>query len=230
MGQAELPAFVNKLRGQSELYLTDGGVLENLGVKRLLASGTFGAKNIVISDAGVADSAWAPSLWQQLMSFAAFAFTRQTLARLLVMMNNKQSKTMRQYLLRSTGAVPESHAQRRLWFVRIDQDWERFFRGVPETMLIGLAGGDTYPDANATGQQVAEFLESKGIDLGKARSVYEQDRDCGKRANAVETSFAGLTTSDIEALEQHARWQVHACRAVYGELPEREPIVEHSEA
>lgn len=38
----------------SRLYLTDGGVLENLGVERLLASSRFAAKRIIVSDAGLA--------------------------------------------------------------------------------------------------------------------------------------------------------------------------------
>lgn len=57
------------------------------------------------------------------------------------------------------------------------------------------------------------------------------DPASAERANAVGTNFTGLSGPDIDALERHAMWQVHACRAVYGPiLPAASPPDEEGHA
>ncbi len=213
LNQNELLPFEGRLAGQTELSLTDGGVLENLGVERLLASQTFKADDIICCDAGVADSTWAPSLWQLLVSTGAFALSRQTLARLLTMMNDKQNKTMRQFLMREMGVIRPRPDPRGLWMVRIDQTWKDFFEGISEGFRRGLAGGAPFPAQTASADEVVEFLEKHGKDLGRARAHF-QPKD-NESANSVGTSFTGLSQADIDALERHAAWQIHACHAVF---------------
>jgi predicted acylesterase/phospholipase RssA len=213
---SELLKLTGSLQGHSRLFLTDGGVLENLGVERLLASRRFAAKKIIVSDAGVAEASWAPSLTQRLTSVAAYALTRETLSRLLNVMNTKQNKTMRQLLFQRLAVSGQASQQRQLWFVRIDQTWDSFFRGISESHRKAIAVGGGYPDRDASGAQVVEYLERHGIDRSIARQRY--DEESARRANSVETNFTGLSASDLDALERHAMWQVQACRAVYGPM------------
>ena len=217
LGAEELPALQGALQGQRQLLLTDGGVLDNLGVERLLSGGRFATRHIIVSDAGVAETAWAPSLVQSLLSFGAFALARKTLSRLLAVMNDKQNRTMRQLALRRVGALEEPHQERRLWFVRIDQTWEAFFGGVPHSRLRAVARtGAELPRKGAPAADVVTFLEAQGIDLSRARAHY--DEADGVHANGVTTNFTGLKPTDLVALEKHAMWQVHACHAVYGDI------------
>lgn len=213
---SELPELSGRLQGNAKLHLTDGGILENLGVERLLASGRFHADDIIASDAGVADASWAPGWKQSLTSFGAFALSRQILARLLTVMNDKQSKTMRQLLLRRLVALGEAPAERRLWFVRIDQTWDRFFEGISPARRVEFARGGAWPTADAKAPEVIAFLEKQGVDLAPARAHWQAGDS--ERANQVTTNFTGLSEDDLAALDRHARWQVHACRAVYGDI------------
>ena len=214
---SELPRFTGPLATHQELHLTDGGILENLGVERLLASGRFGTKHIIVSDAGVAESAWAPGFIESLTSFGAYALTRRTLARLLSVMNDKQNRNMRQLTMRRVGALLEPHEDRRLWFVRVDQTWEAFFEGIPRTTLSALVPGQPPPRADAKAAEVVSLLEANGIDLANAKNNYSPGD--GVHANRVGTNFTGLSREDIQACERHAMWQVHACHAVYGGIP-----------
>jgi predicted acylesterase/phospholipase RssA len=214
---SELPPFHGRLSGHTRLHLTDGGVLENLGVERLLGGGRFAAEHIIASDAGVGDTAWKPSLLQNLASFGAFALSRSTLSRLLAVMNDKQSKTMRQYLLHDLGAVAPPRFGRTLWFVRIDQTWEHFFTGISEPRRKELARGAAYPAIDAPADEVTAFLEQRGVDLARAKAYFLPDDSA--RCNAIVTNFTGLKATELDALERHARWQIHACRAVYGDIP-----------
>lgn len=54
--------LTGSLTGATKMAVTDGGVLENLGVQTLLASERFGTWDMVVSDAGVRDEPWRPRL------------------------------------------------------------------------------------------------------------------------------------------------------------------------
>jgi len=131
-------------------------------------------------------------------------------------MNDKQNKTMRQLVLRRVGALVEVREGRRLWFVRIDQTWDAFLEGVPEAQLRAIAEGGEIPKKGSSAREIGAFFERRNIDLEKARQYWDPVR--AKHANGVGTSFTGLSDVDLEALELHAKWQVHACRAIYGPI------------
>ena len=80
------------------LVLTDGGVLENLGVQLLQRSRTYGCRQIVVSDAEVRGLSWRRSWASHFLSFGAYALT-DTLKQLLVVMNGKQNRSMRQLVV-----------------------------------------------------------------------------------------------------------------------------------
>lgn len=213
-----LPPLSGSIRGHRQIVLTDGGVLENLGVQTLLRSRRFGTRHIIVSDAGTAEKAWEPSLVGRVLSFGAFALTHDTLFRLLMVMNDKQNKSMRQIAMREFGAMDLPDSGRSLWFVRIDQTWDRFVRGIPQLRRREIAGPDSVPAEDAPAEAVEEFLRDHGVRLDEARERYrEMGGDSGaKRANDVATQFTGLARLDIDVLADHASWQVHACHAVYG--------------
>lgn len=234
LDREELGPFKGDLLKHTRLHLTDGGVLENLGVERLLASERFSARNIVVSDAGVAERAWAPSILDRVTSFAAYALTDDVLSRLLIVMNDKQNKNMRQLLMRRVGALEAEAESGALWFVRVDQTWKKFFAGIPEGLLTRLGADVAMPSGKdlegyEAASIVADALEARGVDLSLARQHY--DAASAARANVVGTNFTGLSGPDIDALERHAMWQVHACRAVYGPiLPVTSPPNEEDHA
>ncbi len=219
-----LPAFEPPIADHRTLVLTDGGVIENLGVQVLLRSHRFRTNDIIVSDAGTAQTAWKPTFVGRLKSFAAFALSRDTLSQLLAVMNEKQNKSMRQLVVRDVTGLAAPQDDRALWFIRVDQQWDDFVRGVSASRRRRIAGeGKPVPDDTAGAAKVVAFLESHGIDLGEARSHYDaMGGDAGaRRANQVETNFTALGSDVVALLERHAMWQVHACRAVYGPIGER---------
>lgn len=212
----ELLPFEGELRGHSRLHLTDGGVLENLGVERLMSDGRFRCRDMIVSDAGAAQKSWTPSWMQRLLSFGAYAFSRDTLSRLLMMMNDKQNRTMRQLVMNRVGAAERPSEPSRLWFIRADQTWDHFFEAIPRARLREIAGGVDDLPRDATSAQIVALLLRHRPEL--ERAVALRDPASEERASAVEINFTGLAKADIDALERHAMWQVHACRAVYGEI------------
>lgn len=224
----ELLPLQEEIREHRELVLTDGGVLENLGVQVLLRSRRFGAQHLIVSDAGVAERAWRPSLWGRIWNLGAFALTHDTLARLLTVMNDKQNKSMRQLTLRDVGALDAPDASRRLWFVRVHQRRSAFLESIPQSRLRAIArDGAAVPEPGSAAAEVARFLAEQGVDLSRADALYtDMGGDEGAtRANAVATGFTGLDASELRTLELHAAWQVHACCAVYGRLVETTPLL-----
>src|SRR6266851_3954670 len=131
LGAAELGAAprAGLLEGTDPLALSDGGVLENLGVQTLLKGRRFGTWNIVVSDAGQRDVAWRPRRpGQWLTAFAIAALSASSLRRVLELMNDKENRSMRSATVleaerswmveRIGGAtgqtLPETHTEVRL--------------------------------------------------------------------------------------------------------------------
>ncbi len=159
------------LKGHRKIVLTDGGVLENLGVQTLLRSDRFGARDIVRSDAGTADQSWQPSWLGNLTNFAAFALTADTLAQLVSVMNTKQNRSMRELAVQEIGAVDPPEGGRCLLFVRIDQTWDRFVRDIPSHRLRQLGGGAGLPASDSVQAREA-FLAKVGVDLAPAKQKF----------------------------------------------------------
>lgn len=191
-------AFTDALAGLDRLVLTDGGILENLGVQTLLRSARFGAHHLLVSDAGLRDTTWRPSLVGRLKSAGIFGLSAQILDRLLVVMNDKQNRSMRQLVLRElVAAAREPDASRSVLFVRIAQDWASIQRDV----------------------------DVSGIDLTRARALHdEMGGDAAvAAANRVTTGFTALSPGVLDLLAAHARWQVHAIVALHGAALARSP-------
>ncbi|MGE0398772.1 MAG: patatin-like phospholipase family protein [Kofleriaceae bacterium] len=194
-----LPPLVIKRRaiqgpcdGFDKLVLTDGGILENLGIERLLQSGTFGARHILVSDAGARDRMWKPGFVGWLKGLAIFGLSAQQLDRLLSIMNDKQNRSMRQ-LLFARFRPNQEDANRLPLFVQLDNDWATVVDRAPSELVAKA-------------------------DLGEAEKLYASmnKEDGVAAANAVTTGFTGLSSETLRILETHARWQVHALVALYG--------------
>ncbi len=115
---------------------------------------------------------------------------------------------------------PSPLRRRNLLMVRVDQEWSRLMQGVPRWRLMELArrAGAASPPAGAdTSEGVEDYLRRIGLDLGPAAAAYARLGGLAgvRRANAVATGFSALTPQDLDALRDHALWQVHALKAVY---------------
>ncbi len=157
LGSAAFRAPFESRRG---LSLTDGGVLENLGVQSLL-QGRFESWDLVVSDAGTKEKPWkANALLGPLKSAGIAVLSGGALDKVLLMMNDKQNRWMRQYTMQKvleswsrntlggylgSGEPPKLQAgmrrwlggappdpRRRLLFVRVNQTYQ--------AMLESLAG------------------------------------------------------------------------------------------
>jgi hypothetical protein len=164
----------------------------------------------------------------------------------LMMMSDKQDREMRQLAfsrmesswiscgvregaspgLRELLAEQPCARPRRLLFVRLAQTWNDLLRAIPEWRLADLAAlhGKSAPvppcvAGERAPEHVEAFLEGIGIDLGPARSAYQElqgDRTIAQ-LNRVRANFTALPAATLDALALHARWQVVANHAVYWE-------------
>ena len=235
--------FSDKFAGE-EVYLTDGGVLENLGVQTLLRSHRYAAWNLIASDAGVHQSPW-PSrgVYGALRGFLISLLSGRNLERIMLLMNEKQNRWARQmvygHLLisRLTDQMQKEpgdgvgmtsytdaniRSQRRsLLFVRVAQDWNRFFRSIPRWRLAELgervAATESVLPSSEDVSVIIDYLEDAGCNLTAAKEHYAQlGGDCGAlRANEVPTGFTALSSDTVRRLALHAAWQVHAAHAIY---------------
>jgi NTE family protein len=225
-------ALTGRLQGHGSLVLTDGGVLENLGVQTLMSSGRFGARHLIVSDAGTHEGAWQPSILGRLVNLGAFTLASDDLSRLVSVMNSKQNRSMRQLVTLQIGAVDPPSGDRLLLFVRIDQTWARFLCDIPQRRRRELAKGGAVPPQDAPPAHLESFLQGAGVDLGRARALYEEmgGDASASRVNEVGTNFTGLSGDVLRALRLHAEWQMHAANAIYGPLPAQTPISKRADA
>jgi predicted acylesterase/phospholipase RssA len=217
------PRFVEGLAGLDSIHLTDGGVLENLGVQTLLRSKTFGAQHVIVSDAGTAEMPWKPGgVLQRLKNAAIFGLSPDTLSRLLEVMNNKQNRSMRQLVIQELNPAPAGSA-RSVLMISVAQDWDDLLTGIPGWRLRSLAEragvssgpGDDGPDGRRA------FLERCGVNLSRARSIYDEmgGKATAEALNQVGTNFTRLSEQVLDQLAYHARWQLHAVSAIFGPIP-----------
>lgn len=211
--------FRDDLLGHRVLALTDGGVLENLGVQTLLRSVKFGVRDLIVSDAGTREQPWRPyrfGYWLRALSIALAAAS--ALERVLLLMSNKQTRSMRSALVAELGAggATAKNQSRRLLFVRINQGWDQILGGVPAARLSALAPGATALPSNP--REVETFLlDEAGIDLSAARQEYEKfgGPEGVQASNEVATNFTALSSRAIDTLASHARWQVLLLKAIH---------------
>ncbi|MEX2206659.1 MAG: patatin-like phospholipase family protein [Myxococcota bacterium] len=239
--------FEGSLSGLRALHLTDGGVLENLGIQTLLKSRRYACWNLVVSDAGTHDRPWrGGGLLGSVRGFGVWLLSGRVLDRLMLVMNDKQNRWARQEIYdqltrswlvqevrnpsveRGVGLAsylaPEPHRPRRmLLFVRVAQDWDSFIRSIPKWRLVELAervgqrGDDLL--ASDDSARLTAYLEGAGCDLSLAKEHYAQlgGDEAARALNRVRTGFAALAPQTIKSLAEHAAWQVHAAHAIYAE-------------
>lgn len=234
--------FRRSLQGASRLALTDGGVLENLGIQTLLGGGRFGTWDVVVSDAGAADKRWsAVSRLNALKSFGVWALSGRTLDRIMLIMNDKENRWARQQVieeihsswyaeaLRSGGdggpglplllAEGKALPRRNSLFIRVNQDWSRFLGSLPSYRLAELAGSsDSSLPERRDVAAVEGFIADAGVDLSQAKHYYDRlgGDEAARAMNDVPTNFTGLSRRVLDKLLAHAAWQVHAAHAIYG--------------
>jgi hypothetical protein len=211
--------FRGSLTGARSIVLTDGGVLENLGIQTLLKSDRFSTWNMIVSDAGTTTKMWVPgSIRNSIRSFGVWVLSGRTLDQIMLIMNDKQNRWARQQVIEQIG-LRTTLKRRNVLFVRVAQDWDRFLLGIPSYRLQELAEKAKCPlppkhDAAAVGR----LLEQSGIDLGAAREHYKRlgGKPGADEVNAVSTNFTRLAANVLDKLAAHAAWQIHATHAVYG--------------
>lgn len=225
------------LAGHSRIALTDGGVLENLGVQTLLKSKRFAAWNLIISDAGRTEQAWEPGgLGNYLRGAIMGMISFPIIQRVTVMMNSKENRHMRRSafgdLERSwlidalRGNVSPGMRdyledqpvapRRRMLFIRLDQTIRELFGSIPHWRLHELAArnGQALPEPLPP---IAELLPVLGVNLNHALEIHAAiggERRI-RELNRIGTHFTALPKRDIEDLKAHACWQVHAMHTLF---------------
>ena len=148
------------------IYLSDGGVLENLGVQTLLRSRRFGSWDIIQSDAGALGSDWrGPVYRDRVKSVLIGLLGGWSLQRVMGLMGDKQARWARSEIFDAQGRswlideVRKSQhpgfnlssglyaflgqspirPRRRVMFVGLGQKWDSFFKRIPRWRLIELA-------------------------------------------------------------------------------------------
>lgn len=194
--------FSGDLSGLDLLALTDGGVLENLGVQTLLQSERFWTWDLVVSDAGTREEPWRPGPLKPLKSALIALFAGGALDQVMSLMNNKENRWMRQHTqlaleeswladgLRGAAAgVPlaeglraaldarRPYPRRRLLFVRVNQSLESLVEAIVTWRLVELwarsHGGSAPPGPlPRTYAKLRPFLADCGVDLAPADEVY----------------------------------------------------------
>ncbi len=235
--------FGGSLAGSRSLALTDGGVLENLGIQTLLKSNRFRTWNLVVSDAGTKSKLWRCESWLNTpKSLGVWLLSGRILDQLMLVMNDKENRWARQQVIeevnsswlaesvRSGGAsaplAQELCAQpalprRRVLFVRVNQNWNSFLGSIPRYRLLELAvaHGMREQEVPKVGNSpaVQNFLVAAGLDLRQALDEYAKlgGDEGASRMNKVATNFTALPRQTVEQLEAHAAWQIHLAREVY---------------
>ncbi len=226
------------LADHNALALTDGGVLENLGVQTLLKSRRFGAWDIVISDAERTEAPWNPGGLAHYFRGAVMGVASlPTIERVTVMMNAKENRHMRfsafgeiertwmmdalragapcagmtEYLS-AHPLVP----RRRILFIQLSQTLPRLLAAVPRWRLQELAARANQKLPHPL-PPIEKLLRAFGVELGDVLEIHGAMGGDNHIAelNRVSTNFTALATRDIDALHEHARWQAHAMRALY---------------
>jgi predicted acylesterase/phospholipase RssA len=117
---------------------------------------------------------------------------------------------------------PHPFTKRLLIFVSLDQDWPRLLRNLSRPWLAQLSA-DKKVKLTIDGPPrdsisvIQNFLSDCGIDLIKAKSLYDEmlRLRTPEQLGSIPTHFKGLHEEEIAALGLHARWQVHALKAIY---------------
>ncbi len=232
--------FRGSLAGSDSLALTDGGVLENLGVQTLLKSERFGTWDMVVSDAGTAGKSWNPgAVLNPIRSFGVWILSGRILDQIMLVMNDKQNRWAREQVfgelrfswtadaLRQKEFGPglgvllneaEHFSRRNVLFLSVAQSWNSFMLSIPKYRLKGLESESNPVPDRPDPAVIERFLEKAGVNLSVAKRYYaDLGGDPGvEQVNNVATNFTSLGERTLDQLAAHAAWQLHAAQAVYG--------------
>lgn len=194
--------FSGDLLALERLALTDGGVLENLGVQTLLQSTRFWTWDLVVSDAGTRQAPWRAGPLKPLKSALIALLAGGALDQVMSLMNDKENRWMRQHThlaledswfatglrgaaageplaegLRAALETRRPYARRRLLFVRVNQALEPLVEGIVPWRLVELwarsHGGSAPPGPlPRTYAKRRLLLADCGVDLSPADEVY----------------------------------------------------------
>lgn len=211
------------------LDLTDGGVLENLGIQTLIKSSRFRSWHMIVSDAGTEDTVWtARYVRNTLRGFGAWVFGGATLDRVVMIMNSKQNRWAREQIIDKardsllaqavrTGqtspgvdallAEPGRLEPRIVLFVRVNQTWSRFIRAIPDYYLRQLGATQEQinkckgkPGAPLSHQEQIQARESLLNSLGIDLT---QARDAWRRLGGTQgQKIAGSVSTSFTGLTQ----------------------------
>jgi hypothetical protein len=135
-------------------------------------------------------------------------------------MNEKQNDWMREILFREATRHRPVQARRNVLFVRIDTDWEELVGGVQRQRLEELCPGAAIPkDKSAAFVEglLGDRCPARAELLREAKVAFSALRMDRRGLNAIGTHFSPMPASELEALSQHAYWQVLATYALYWE-------------
>ena len=209
------------LKGAKVIALTDGGVLENLGVQTLLKSVRFMTRDIIASDAGTTFSSWRPKrLFTWVRSFFMWLLSGSILERFAEIMNDKENRWMREKLFHTAGAhaPPTIGKRRNVLLVRVANDWEHVMnvdRGRLQELAPTLAPPPRIDTAAVRAALGAHPARTALLD--EARASYEKVGMSAAKLNAIGTNFTALSAKQLASLAEHAYWQVLATYALYWE-------------
>ena len=89
--------FRDLLAGTTKIHLTDGGVLENLGIQTLVKRGRYSAWNLIVSDAGTQQRPWRDTgAYGTFRGLLVWLLSGRILDRVMLLMNDKQNRWARQ--------------------------------------------------------------------------------------------------------------------------------------
>ena len=228
--------FIDILENHRKIYISDGGIVENLGVQTLLKSNRYGANDIILSDAGTKENAWYRyPIFSATVSFATFCLSPNILTRLLTLMNNKQNRSMRRISvleteisrlvdmfrkvtlknvqnIKSQIGYNSTAGRKRIILVQINQKWSELIEKIPLWRFKKLS---INPDSQCEG--IEKQLLLKGIDLSREKKIYDDmgGDETVEILNSIKTGFTYLTRSEVNNLIQHASWQMHALHKIF---------------
>lgn len=198
----------------------------------------FATWNVVVSDAGTKEEPWkARRFYDRACGALLGLLGLPIITRVMLLMSCKQDRHMRfevfanlerSWMVESIRGSAKTSAldrfifdqparpRRQILFVRLTQTLVELIASVPRWRLEELstqAGRPLPPDVDSS----IELLSELGVDLRPAIQIHTNlgGDERIKGLYGITTQFTALSDAQVKDLASHARWQVHAMRAIY---------------